>query len=190
MEKYHAVKDAESLHTLSLRELHELLNNRGIEVSYSSLSALLAYEGMGELLEVSGGKNLKRFPLKSADILLDFWPVFQEAGGRKPNAVAILRRVLERGSWVRGSGELITGGAASLVPRTSELAAQERYTLALEKHTAALEALPAPEDELLSVKDAAARYGVSPSVLREMRVKDGGRLKVKRSDVLKYIAGL
>ena len=55
---------------------------------------------------------------------------------------------------------------------------------------AALAALPAPDDELLTVKDAAARYGVSPSVLRDLRVKDGGRLKVKKSDVLKYIAGL
>ena len=104
------------------------------------------------------------------------------------NALHIVPAARQPGSLARQGGEAVESAIVALSHfPVSELIAAIG---ALSHLPAALAALPAPDDELLSVKDAAARYGVSPSVLRGLRVKDGGRLKVRKSDVLKYIAGL
>jgi hypothetical protein len=162
--------------TLSLRELHELLNQRGIEVSYSTLSAFINYDAdIANLLGVSGGKNLRKFPTHAVDVLATFWPIYQEAGGQKPKAYALLRRVVDGGSAVLGSLE----PSGSLVRQTVEPGSLEvRQTEELRGRAEGL----ASTDEVFTAEEASVFLRVTQRQLR-VYVKPSFRIgKSSRGD--------
>jgi hypothetical protein len=139
--------------SLSLRELHELLNQRGINVSYSVLSSFLNFDkDIANLLGVSGGKNLRKVPAQSVDILAAFWPLYQEAGGQKPKAYALLRRVMDSGSLVRQTAELAPIEPGSLVRGTEEQRGRAEGL--------------AREDEVFTAEEASAFLRVTQRQLR------------------------
>jgi hypothetical protein len=180
---------AEELQTLSLSELRETLEARGVSLSLSALSELIRTGDIGELLHIGGKGNRKEFPPDAVDVLAAFWPRYKEANGRLPQAPAMLRGFLKQ----ENSGLIALVPAASEFSETLKLAdgaALDRHTQALVRHAEALEALPAPDDRLLTLKEAHALYGVSLAALHTISFREGGRRKVKASAVRAYIASL
>lgn len=166
--------------SLSLRELHELLNQRGVDVSYSTLSAFINYDAdIANLLGVSGGKNRREFPPQAVDILAAFWPIYQDRGGEKPKAYKILREVLDGGSWVHGTAELVPMASGSLVRQTAEPESSEAVrTAELQGRAEGL----AREDEVFTAEKASSFLSVTQRQLRAF-VKPSFRIgKSSRGD--------
>lgn len=184
----------EALHTLTLRELHSALIQRGVDVSYSTLSEFVATGDIATQLQAGGGANRREFRPETAEILAAFWPIFREAGGRKPNAPALLRRFLASSSPVSETGELTTARGNSALSETPKLPPDlmERLAAALESHARALERSPAQPDRLLVVADVQHLVPMSAGWLRANvpTVTLGRRRFWRQSDVFRFIADL
>jgi len=74
---------------------------------------------------------------------------------------------------------------AQLPPESGTLKGEEFVTAIVRALAQA-----APDDKLLTLKEAHQEYGVSVGALKGLALKEGGRVKVKKSSVLAYIAHL
>lgn len=183
--------------TISLRELHEQLQNAGVDVGYSTLSALIAEGDIAQQLQAGGDGRRREFPADVAMVLREFLPRFQEIGGKKAHAPEALRRFLASSSTVSETVELTQVAPVDIsfpVPRTAELAtltnAVTDLVVYLRSSNSITTARP-PQDrlldshavaEVLACKPAAIRRYVRPVLLRPSRWRE--------SDVLFFIAEL
>lgn len=186
--------------TLSLRDLHQALNDRGVKISYSALSELIGTGDITEQLMIEGGGNGRRIQPPVVGILAEFLPRYRGAKGRLPQAPDMLRAFLVRGNpESNGSGALVHQAPAVPMPLPDlerlcvALERAERTLLSsLEAHTRVLSALPAPEDALLSAEAVRALVPMSAAWLKVNvpSVKCGRRRLWRRSEVLRFIAHL
>ncbi len=111
-----------ALTTLTTKELHQALQQRGVEIAYSSLSQLLTTGDVAEQLGVAGGRNARRIQPAVIGLLAAFLPLYRVSKGTLPQAPSMLRSFLARndaGAVPSPSGALAlveTAGALSSVP--------------------------------------------------------------------------
>lgn len=168
--------------SLSLSDLRQTLEQRGVFMSLASLSEFVKSGNVAEQLGIGGKGNRLEIPPVVADILADFLPQYRAAKGRLPQAAGMLRSFLKQRTdgallpvlEVRTSGELTRYGD-NAVRLLSEIA-----------ETLKQQAIP-PVDKLLSMKQAHEETGLPYAILRGIRVKVGNRLYVRRLDCLRVI---
>lgn len=98
---------------LTVRELHQALAQRGLDISYSSLSELLNTGDIAEQLAITGGGNARQILPETCDILTEFWPLYREKRGRLPQAPDLLRSFLR----MRGDDSLVPVREFALSPK-------------------------------------------------------------------------
>ena len=98
---------------LSLRDLERALNERGVKMPYSSLSAFIQLGDVSEQLGVSGQGNKREFPHWTAGFLAEFIPWYQKT---KLNKELVPDAVRNRLSQFRGS-EKFLGSQNSITPQ-------------------------------------------------------------------------
>lgn len=163
--------------SLSLKQLRETLELRGIGMSLSALSEFLKTEDIAELLQIGGGGNRLEIPPGVVEILSEFLPQYRAAKGRLPQAAGMLRSFLKQR----------TDGA--LVPVTEFRETEELRLLAEIRDALQQRAIP-PPDALLTAQEAREAHGLPLPVFRTLRVKVGRRWYVKRSTVLRWLQSL
>lgn len=180
----------EELQSLTLSELRESLKRRGVEIGLSTLSEMIKDGDIAEQLEAQRKGNKLLFPPDAVTVLAAFLSHFREnpnwKNAARPDA---LRAFLHKQNGARQ--ELATTSGAGLSLTTlSEF--RETANIGQQIVAAMQQAgvIPAPDDKLLTLKEAAEQYGVSVAALHRISIREGSRRKVKRSAVLAYIAGL
>jgi len=82
--------------TLTLKQVAEALNERRVEISYSSLSKLIQVGDIAEQLGINGGRDGRHFPPGAVDDLANFLPQYRAAKGTSSQAPDMLRSCLAR----------------------------------------------------------------------------------------------
>lgn len=163
--------------SLSLSQLRETLEKRGIAMSLSALSEFLKTEDIAALMEIGGKGNRLEIPPGVVEILSEFLPQYRAAKGRLPQAAGMLRSFLKQRT---------DGGAIAV----TEFRGSEEIRLLAEIAETLKQRTEPPPDALLTLKQAHAEYGIPLHVLASLRVKVGRRWFVKRSAVLRFIQNL
>jgi hypothetical protein len=115
---------------LTLKGLHEALKERNVSIGYSSLSELITEGDIAHQLGAGGGANRREFHRDVAPVFAEFIRSFRRAGGKTPQAPAMLRSFLKQqiGS---GGGELVPvseeGSAIAEMPKQAQPATLEAY---------------------------------------------------------------
>ena len=149
-----------------------------------------------EDLRAELGKEGKTYPTSS----LSLWSALADARNQEPpivkpeTAAVFVRSLREQNPDMLPTVPL----SAGLVPRKQDgqeiaIAANRggEVISLLEKLLASSERREAVQDDaLLLLKEAAEQYGISPKALRSLSILEGGRRKVRRTDILRYIASL
>lgn len=138
---------------LTLKQLHQGLDARGVKMSYSALSEFLSWDDIAQQLDAGGAGNRREFPSVTVDTLARFWPAWKESGGRKPNAAAFLRRFVAAGSDVSGT------------PNQIGLAVRESLKLIEAREQGRAQGL-AMQEEVLTASEAAAFLKITTRMLR------------------------
>lgn len=164
--------------TLSLSQLRETLETRGIGMSLSALSEFVKTGDIAELLRVGGKGNRLEFLPETVDILAEFFPRYKEAKGRLPQAPAMLRSFLKPDN----STALVLSPAS--VPQITE-------TPKAEERRGRAEGL-AREDAIFTAEEASSFLRVSERQLRRY-VKPSFRIgksargdRWRKSDLLSF----
>ena len=158
-------------------------------------STIQRYDNNEELRALLG-KDTKSYPASA----LRFWNALADARSQEPplvkpeTAAVFVRSLMEQGADELPDVPLSTA-LTTIRPDAKDLViASERGEQVISLLQSLLESSERREavqdDALLLIKQAAEQYGVSPKSLRSISVLEGGRRKVRRSDVLRYIAGL
>ena len=156
-------------------------------------STVQRYDNNDDLREVLG-KDGKTYPAAS----LRYWSALADARNQEPPIVRPETSALFIRSLIDGNDDLPE--IASMAIASSKSAGQalaltsdrggEVISL-LEKLLAISERREAIQDDaLLTLKEAAALYGVSMKALHSISILESGRRKVRRSSVLRYITSL
>ncbi len=194
--------------TLTLQQLQQELAGRGIFIGYSSLSEFIKTGDVADQLGAGGGGSRRAFHPDALEVLTHFLPEFRAAGGKVPQAPAMLRSFLKQ----RNSGDMVhnDGGAQEIaLPGDADLPAPRGLAAVLGSLAglpAALRELggairemrqaraadppaPPPQDRLLTADDAAGLLACHRRAVGRY-VKPVLPGKWRLSDVLEYIAGL
>lgn len=140
---------------LSLSDLHQTLNQRGIAISYTSLSEFISADDIAEQLQSKNVRNRKEFPKEAADVLAAFLPEYREVKGRLPQAARLLRSFLNNRNMSRQA-------LPSEIAETPKQSATDNQA----EHLARLTGMGA-EDCILTAHDAAGVLGISVGLLRK-----------------------
>lgn len=169
------------LQQLSLSELRERLNERGLKIGVSTLSELISDGDIAEQLGAQRKGNKLLFPPDAVDVLAAFIPSFRE----NPNFKNAARPAALR-NFLQGNSAPPESTALTL----SDIREKAGVGLEIVQAMQQIGLIPAPDDKLLTLEEARELYGVAPSTLRKLSVKDGGKRRVKRSAVLLYLRDL
>ena len=142
----------DNLHTLTLSELRQRLEERGTTMALSSLSEFVQSGDISEQLRVGGTSGRREFLPDSVDILAAFFPEYKRAKGRLPQAAEMLR------SFLKGGNDSET----ALVPTASTFSEPPKPdTLAIARAQG-----HAQQDRVLTASESAAFLRVSVPMLR------------------------
>lgn len=151
----------ETLQTLTVRELSEALKQRGVEISYSSLSELLNTDDIAEQLRIQGGGNARRILPDVVEVLAAFLPQYRSAKARLPQAASMLRAFLSLADGTNSE----TGTALAPVPQfAGTLVPVDPVRLAREQGRAQGLAM---NERVLTAKQAAELLQISVRQLRQ-----------------------
>jgi len=155
---------------------------RNLDASYERLRGFI--EALGtDLGPIKGQGKGFRYTYETQDVLRRLLEA-QDRGELTPKtAKAWLAQQNGHGTPESLSRDIVP--IAQLPPESGTLKGEEFVTAIVRALAQA-----APEDRLLTLKEAHQEYGVSIGALRQMALKEGGRVKVKKSAVLAYIAHL
>ena len=142
--------------SLTLQQLHAELTARGVPIGYSALSEFLKTGDISDQLKSGGAGNRRAFHPDVAEILAAFFPEYRAAGGKSPQAPAMLRSFLKQ----RNN----TGDGFALVPQIAETAKQAD-SIAVAEAQGRAQGL-AQSERVLTAKEAADVLSVSVRQLR------------------------
>ena len=153
-----------SLSTLSLSELRERLEARGVKMSLPSLSEFVKTDNVAEILNVAGKSNRLEIPVDAVDVIAAFWPEYKAAHGTLRQSAAMLRSFLNR---LNSEGGAISVLSESPNPLISEF--RELFKAAI----------PPLADKFLTLREAKEETGLFLWQLKTLPRYDG---KVSRLD--------
>lgn len=151
--------------TLSLQQLHAALKERGLPIGYSTLSDFLGTGDIAEQLGISGSGSRRSIHPDIVDVFAAFYPEFKAAGGKVPQAPAMLRSFLKQrnSTDLRNSTNLtIIGETTSLVPVNQSVEIQVRLSEVQGRAQGLAQA-----EQVLNAKEASSKLGISVSMLRK-----------------------
>jgi hypothetical protein len=163
------------LSQLTLSEIRERLNDRGIKVANSTLSEIISTGDVADQLQKQKVGNKTLFPVEAVDVLAEVIQIIR-ADSRLTwqSASDVMHRVLTR-----------DGTAISVIretPKDAELQVLSEIRELLKERQSP------PEDEVYTLTEAKEKFPrFSYAILRDLRVKIGNRLYVRRSDCLRVI---
>lgn len=82
--------------SMTLKTVHAAINERGIEMGYSTLSELLAVGDAMTQLNVQGTRGKREFPAETVDILVEFLPEFRRGDSKNSKFAEELKKFLRR----------------------------------------------------------------------------------------------
>jgi hypothetical protein len=159
-----SVSENSGTEKLSLKQVAELLEARGVEVSYSALSELVNAGDIATQLGVNGGGNRRAFPPAAVDVLAAFLPQYREGRGRIVQAPALLRAFLTKTQALTVPVRQI-GETAELLVDPIAVARAQGWTQGLERSMTAKEAAEYLQIGVRTLRKSIKpyrRYGNSP----------------------------
>ncbi len=145
---------------LSLRDVASRLNERGVEIGYSTLSEFVKTGDIADQLGVGGSGQRREFHADVVDILAAFFPEYRENGGKTPQAPAMLR------SFLRTQNALIRTGTSEMVPTATGTPPPPADPVAVAEAQGRALGL-AQNEKALTAKEAADLLSISVSTLRK-----------------------
>ncbi len=137
---------------LTLKELHQALQARNVEISYSALSLLLNTGDIASQLHVGGVGNRREFLPATVEVLAAFLPLFRQAEGvTKSAAPEFLRRFLQQEKSSSGA-EIVSQISVQREPGGDSKTADPMEIAAAQGRAQGL----ASADEVMTAKEGAA----------------------------------
>lgn len=154
---------------MTLRDAANALRAQDVEIGYSTLSELLKTGDIAQQLGLGGAGNRREIHPDAVAVLAAFLPEFRAAGGKTPQAPAMLRGFLRQraeGLVLAGTTDLVISETANMMSET----AKPRFLESDPAHLAAVQGRAqglAQTERVLTAREAADVLHVSVRMLRK-----------------------